>query len=91
MTPEQDDAPRPVVSPDLTREQLVEEIVFWRTAALTRWAQRASEEGGRTNKDLVDEVAHLKHLLNATQATMSWRVTAPLRAVQSARLRSGRR
>jgi hypothetical protein len=91
MTSQPDDSLSPVVSPDLTREQLVEEIIFWRTAALTRWAQRASEEGGRTNKDLVDEVAHLKHLLNATRATMSWKVTAPLRAVQSARLRSGRR
>jgi hypothetical protein len=88
-----DKAPAPSTAPlsELTREQLVEEIVFWRTAALTRWANRAVEESGRTNKDLEDEVAHLKHLLNATQSTMSWRVTAPLRAVQSARLRSGRR
>ncbi|WP_421734395.1 hypothetical protein [Cellulomonas sp.] len=74
-----------------SRSELVDEIVYWRTAALTRWAKRAAVESGRTNKELKDEVAHLHHLLNATYSTVSWRVTAPLRAVQSARLRAGRK
>ena len=74
-----------------TRDELLAEIVFWRTAALTRWAERATEEGGRSTKELEQEVTELKRLLAATQQTFSWRVTAPLRAVQAARVRTGRR
>lgn len=73
-----------------SRAALVEEILHWRTAALERWATRAQEEPGRTNKDLEHEIGHLRSLLEATQATLSWRVTAPLRRLQAARLKAMR-
>ncbi|WP_449385569.1 hypothetical protein [Cellulomonas soli] len=73
------------------RQALLAEIVQWRTAALTRWSVRAYEESGKTNKELVDELARATSMLETIHRTFSWRVTAPLRAVQTARLRSARR
>jgi len=81
----------PDAVPTASRDELVAEIVFWRTAALARWARRAGEEPERTNKDLLLEIARAKHLLDATQGTLSWRVTEPLRRLQAARLRGRRR
>lgn len=77
--------------PTESRAALTQEIVFWRTAALSRWAQRAAGEPTRTNKDLENELAHAKSTLQATQKTLSWRVTAPLRRIQTMRLRGSRR
>lgn len=89
--PATDEERWPDAIPTASRAALVDEIVFWRTAALTRWARRAGEEPERTNKDLLHEIAHARHLLDATQSTLSWRITEPLRRVQAARLRGGRR
>ncbi|NYI57561.1 hypothetical protein [Cellulomonas soli] len=76
---------------ELGREAFLAEIVAWRTAALTRWSVRAYEESGKTNKDLLDELTRTTDILETVYRTFSWRVTAPLRAVQSARMRSARR
>jgi FkbM family methyltransferase len=57
------------------------ETVRWRTAALTRWADAATV----TTDDGAHErarAAHLEAELAATRSTLSWRVTAPLRAVR---------
>ncbi len=76
--------------PTASRAELLAEIVHWRTAALARWARRAADEPERTNKDLQLELTHTKNLLEATQSTLSWRLTEPLRVLQGARLKSGR-
>lgn len=70
----------PVTGPDL-----VEELITWRTAALTRWAARADEESGRPNKELRAELQASRELLAAIQNSFSWRITAPLRGVRALR------
>jgi hypothetical protein len=72
----------------LRREQdhTVEELVRWRGAALTRWAE-AVRGGGAAAGVAGDEAVRLRSELEATRATLSWRVTAPLRLVQERRLR----
>lgn len=89
--PATDEERWPDTVPTASRAELVSEIVYWRTAALARWARRAGEEPERTNKDLLHELTHAQHLLNATQSTLSWRITEPLRRIQAARLGGGRR
>lgn len=66
-----------------------QELIRWRGAVLARWAE-AAEGGGGVEGRPSHEVIHLRQELAATRATLSWRVTAPLRAVQSRRLRSWR-
>lgn len=80
-----------LILPDSAEDpaDLVAEIVHWRTAALTRWSQRTDAERGRTDKELEDELRRAQALLVATQQTLSWRVTAPLRAVRTRQLRKG--
>ena len=89
--PATDEERWPDTVPTASRAELVGEIVYWRTAALARWARRAGEEPERTNKDLLHELTHAQHLLDATQSTLSWRITEPLRRIQAARLSGGRR
>lgn len=75
-----------------TREELREahqELIRWRGVVLARWAE-AAEGGGSVQGRPNHEVIHLRQELAATRATLSWRITAPLRAVQSRRLRSWR-
>lgn len=75
-----------------TRAELHEtqqELIRWRGAVLARWAEAAAG-GGSVEGRSSHEVIHLRQELAATRATLSWRVTAPLRAVQSRRLRSWR-
>lgn len=75
-----------------TRDELREsqqELIRWRGAVLARWAE-AAEGGGSVQGRPSHEVIHLRQELAATRSTVSWRVTAPLRAVQSRRLRSWR-
>lgn len=76
---------------EAAREQLHEaqqELIRWRGAVLARWAE-AADGGGSVEGRPNHEVVRLRTELAATHATLSWRITAPLRAVQSRRLRSG--
>lgn len=66
-----------------------QELIRWRGTVLARWAQ-AAEGGGSVGSRPNHEVVRLRTELAATHATLSWRITAPLRAVQSRRLRSWR-
>jgi FkbM family methyltransferase len=68
-------------------ERLYEEVVRWRGSVLTRWVEAASGGGGAQTGH---EVVRLRQELADTRATVSWRVTAPLRAVQERRLRGWR-
>ena len=71
------------------RDDLLEEVVRWRGTVLSRWAEAASGGGGVSGGP-GHEVVRLRRELEATHATLSWRVTAPLRALQTRRLRGGR-
>lgn len=74
---------------DLRRvhEAVLEDLIRWRGSVLARWAQAA---GGGGSGVPGHEVLRLRKELEETHATVSWRVTAPLRAVQARRLRGGR-
>lgn len=69
------------------RDELIAELVRWRGAVLARWAEAAAGGGGGVNGKQGHEVVRLREELIATHNTLSWRITAPLRAVQSRRLR----
>jgi FkbM family methyltransferase len=71
-----------------THGQVLEDLIRWRGAALARWAE-AAVTGGNGGGQPGHEVIRLREELSATHATVSWRVTAPLRAVQG-RLRGTR-
>jgi FkbM family methyltransferase len=66
------------------RDELVEEVVRWRGTVLARWAEAAGTGGSGQPGH---EVVRLRRELAEIRGTVSWRVTAPLRAVQSRRLR----
>ena len=70
------------------------EVVRWRGEVLARWAEAvASPSGGTSGVPSgrgSHEVVRLKEELDAMRATVSWRITAPLRAVQRQRLREWR-
>ena len=66
-----------------TRElaiSLTDEVVRWRSAALTRWAEAVS----KTSRSAEDQrlISSLRTELDSTHRTISWRVTAPLRTVR---------
>ena len=67
-------------------EELLQEVIRWRGAVLARWAKAT----GAGTASQGHEVVRLRQQLVDTQATVSWRVTAPLRAVQTRRLRGWR-
>jgi FkbM family methyltransferase len=69
-------------------EQTLEELIRWRGAVLARWTEAAN--GGGAEGRPGHEVVRLREELAATHATLSWRVTAPLRNVQERRLRGWR-
>jgi len=71
-------------------QRAVDELVRWRGTVLSRWAEAATGSGGQAAGPAGHEVMRLRQELAATQATVSWRVTAPLRAVQQRRLRGWR-
>ncbi|RYV51370.1 FkbM family methyltransferase [Pengzhenrongella frigida] len=64
----------------LARGQLVSDVFRWRAAALERWTERA---GMRGSTEQTAEIERLRHELEAIHGTLSWRVTAPLRAVRA--------
>lgn len=70
-------------------DRLLDEVVRWRGSVLERWTQ-ASGGAARVEGQPGHEVVRLRKELAATHATVSWRVTAPLRAVQARRLRGWR-
>lgn len=59
--------------------QATDDVVEWRSAALTRWADSVAAASQQTDSD---EAQHLRDELAAVRATVSWRVTKPLRAVR---------
>jgi len=69
-------------------EEALDQLVRWRGAVLARW----SDAVGTAPRSLAGaagrgshEAARLKEELAAMQATVSWRITAPLRALQRQR------
>lgn len=73
-----------------SEEGLVEEVVRWRTAALVRWAEGTTMQRASVNTAAEQEAAQLRAVLAATHNTVSWRITRPLRLIQSRRLRGAR-
>jgi FkbM family methyltransferase len=69
--------------------QTLQELIRWRGTVLARWSEAAGGGGGASGQR-GHEVVRLRKELAETHATVSWRVTAPLRAIQERRLR-GRR
>jgi FkbM family methyltransferase len=64
------------------RDRVLLELRHWRRAALEQWAVAVREDDPATTAELDHlrrTVADLTHDLVATRATLSWRVTAPLR------------
>ena len=73
-------------------EDVLEELVRWRGAVLARWSDAVGTSlgaGGSAGRGS-HEVVRLREELAAMQATVSWRVTAPLRVLQQRRLRAWR-
>jgi hypothetical protein len=73
---------------DLRRRhaEVAEELEKWRGTVLEHWARAAAGGGEGTSRQPRHEVVRLREELDATHATLSWRITAPLRAVQRRRL-----
>jgi hypothetical protein len=72
---------------------VVEQLTHWRGEVLARWSAAAASPAGPSTGSAgrgSHEVVRLKEELAAMRATVSWRVTAPLRAVQQRRLREWR-
>jgi FkbM family methyltransferase len=66
-----------------TIDRLGAEVVRWRTAALTRWSAKAAKAAPRAQDQ--QRIAALEAEVVAIRHTLSWRVTAPLRAVRGLR------
>lgn len=74
-----------------TRLQAAEaEVTRWRGAVLARWTEAVARGTGGSDRPGGHEVVRLREELEAVRATLSWRVTAPLRAVQQRRLQGWR-
>jgi FkbM family methyltransferase len=63
---------------------LTEDVIRWRAAALERWAQPTSISVAAAAEldDLRVRVHQLTHDLVSTRATLSWRITKPLRGAR---------
>jgi hypothetical protein len=72
------------------RDRLEQELVRWRGTVLTRWTDAVSGGSTGTTRQPGHETVRLREELEAMRATLSWRVTAPLRAVQRRRLQGWR-
>ncbi len=67
---------------DAARSQLLtEEVIRWRTAALNRWSEVIASRWVEFD-DLGRHVSELQAELAAVRRTLSWRITAPLRAAR---------
>jgi hypothetical protein len=74
-------------------EEAVEELVRWRGTVLARWSDAVGSSVGASAGSAgrgSHEVVRLREELEAIRSTVSWRVTAPLRALQTRRLREWR-
>jgi hypothetical protein len=74
-------------------EEAVEELVRWRGTVLARWSDAVGSSVGASAGSAgrgSHEVVRLREELDAIRSTVSWRVTAPLRALQHRRLREWR-
>ena len=74
-------------------DALLQQLIVWRGAVLKRWAEAATgavESPGAGGVSSY-ESARLRAELEALQASVSWRVTAPLRQLRGAQLRRSRR
>lgn len=72
------------------RDEALAEVDRWRGEALSRWANVVSAPPDASAGRGSHEIVRLKAELAALQSTVSWRVTAPLRALQQRRLREWR-
>jgi FkbM family methyltransferase len=70
-------------------EDTLAQLTRWRGTVLERWAEAVGTVGPPSGR-ATHEVVRLRHELEAMRSTVSWRVTAPLRAVQERRLRGWR-
>lgn len=70
-------------------EEALAEVVRWRGTVLARWTESAVS-GASGAGPAGHEVVRLREELEAHRATLSWRVTAPLRAVQQRRMQGWR-
>ncbi|TFV85694.1 FkbM family methyltransferase [Blastococcus sp. CT_GayMR20] len=71
------------------RDELLDEVIRWRGTVLARWVEAAAS-GAAGAGPAGHEVVRLRKELEAHRATLSWRVTAPLRAVQQKRMQGWR-
>lgn len=71
-------------------EEARAEVTRWRGTVLTRWTEAVARGTGGSDRPGGHEVVRLREELEAVRATLSWRVTAPLRAVQQRRLQGWR-
>jgi FkbM family methyltransferase len=62
-------------------EELADQLVRWRGQVLDRWVEACVGGGSGTPSPAAE---HLRRELEAMRATLSWRVTKPLRSVRSA-------
>lgn len=79
-------------------EQTTEQLLWWRARALASWAQTMVAEGSSSTASSAeltearDEINRLLTHIHVMEGTVSWRVTAPLRAVRNAQFAiTGRR
>jgi hypothetical protein len=71
-------------------DEAVAEVDRWRGTVLSRWSDAVAAGAGGAGRPGGHEVVRLREELEATRATLSWRITAPLRAVQERRLQGWR-
>ena len=71
-------------------DEALAELDHWRGTVLSRWTAALEGGGGGRERRPGHEVVQLREELAATHATLSWRITAPLRAVQRRRLQGWR-
>lgn len=79
-------------------EQTIEQLLWWRARALASWAQAMVADGSSSAassaelSEARDEINRLLTHIHVMEGTVSWRVTAPLRAVRNAQFAiTGRR